>query len=154
MNKYEKIHKFICVENFTLLKNVIWNKMRSVVPESIPNRVMTLRFLHMITVSEISYALLNFYIHNKDERKKLSKNEQKQLKEIMKNRLETSVIFIGMIHDLYKFNETPKAEHGRLAASFFENYCKRNGITVKGIVLDMYNAIKNHSDKAANWGNK
>ena len=144
---YKKIKNALCIKDIDKFEEVIWNKFRAIVPFSVPYEIIEYRFQHMKTVSSISYKILLSYLKDKSASKKLSKYEQKQLNIIKKHNLETTIIFISMIHDIYKFVEDENIEHGDMASKFFKNFCKMNNIKIKGIVSDMFEAIKKHSDK-------
>ena len=112
------------------------------------------RFIHTERVALISYQILGMYIdeykrtkgkYTKDS--KISKSDFKQVKRIVKSKAEKSVIFMGIIHDLFKMTEEVKDSHGILAAEWFTEYCKLNKYQMKGILKDIRDAIKNHSSK-------
>ena len=159
MNK--KQIKLLCVDDPDKFKAVIWNKMRMETPSDIDKRWLVYRFKHMERVADISYQLLLLYIseYKKCEKKynskktKISKSEYHQIKAMIKDGALTSVIFLGLIHDIYKFRETNKVEHGELASQFFKNYCKNNKLKMTGRVKKMNEALKNHSEKEKTYDN-
>lgn len=159
MNK--KQQKIITVDNVGEFRSIVWNKLRMVTPPDVDKRVLVYRFKHMERVSDISYQLLCLYIdeYNKCKKKynskktKISKSDYHQVKEIIENDILTSVIFLGLIHDIYKFRETDKVDHGVLASEFFKNYCKNNKLKMTGIVKKMNEAVKHHSEKGRNYDN-
>lgn len=149
-----KIKKFIAQDDIKLLKTLFYKKYLSVTPRIVDEKNLKLRFLHCERVSDVSFDILHFYLNDlKNNSKKLSKTDVRQLKYIKKNKLDNAVIFLGYIHDLYKFAESKESEHGELAAEFFKNYCKRNHMKIGGHVKLMYDAIKNHSNKLDNNSN-
>lgn len=145
-----RLQKYIGIQDTNSLKTIVWNKYRSVTPKIIDERNMRLRFSHCERVADISFQLLQFYMEDIKNTKKLSKKEIDQLKYIKKYKLENSVIFLGLIHDMYKFAETNKTDHSELVATFFKNYCKRNKVKMKNHVELMYEALRDHSDKSIN----
>ena len=157
----KKQQKIICVDDPDKFKGIVWNKLRMVTPANVNKRLIVYRYKHMERVADISDKLLYLYIseYNKCKKKynskktKISKSEYHQVKEIIKDDILTSVIFLGLIHDIYKFCETDKHEHGELASQFFRNYCKNNHLKMTGVVKKMNEALKHHSEKQKGYDN-
>ena len=157
----KKIKKYLCVDDIEELKAISWNKMRIVTPKIADKRIIAYRFKHMERVADISYQIMMKYMEEykksgksySSKKTKITKSDYHQLKEIEKNNIETTVIFLGLVHDIYKFCESDNLGHGELVASFFKDYCKRNGIKNTGIVKKMYEALRDHSDKNKNNDN-
>lgn len=54
---------------------------------------------------------------------------------------------LGFIHDMYKYAETAKVNHGKIASKQFSLYCKIADVEMSGIVLQMKEALLFHSNK-------
>ena len=129
----KKIKKYLCVDDIEELKAISWNKMRIVTPKIADKRIIAYRFKHMERVADISYQIMMKYMEEykksgksySSKKTKITKSDYHQLKEIEKNNIETTVIFLGLVHDIYKFCESDNLSHGELAASFFKDYCRR-----------------------------
>ena len=151
----KKIKKYLCVDDIEELKAISWNKMRIVTPKIADKRIIAYRFKHMERVADISYQIMMKYMEEykksgksySSKKTKITKSDYHQLKEIEKNDIQTTVIFLALVHDIYKFCESDNLSHGELAASFFKDYCRRNNIKNTGVVKKMYEAIRDHSAK-------
>lgn len=112
------------------------------------------RFAHIEKVAVLSWQIFNLYLkeykrtnkkYNKENQ--LSKSDFKQIEKIVKLNANRSILFMGIIHDLYKMYESDKKSHGELAADWFTSYCKTNKYKMKGVMKDIRDAVKHHSNK-------
>lgn len=155
------LKKVLCDKSITEEREFVLNKMRTVTPIAIDAKMVDYRYEHMKRVADISEELMILYLKEYDRCGKkynskvtsLTETDFNDLKEIKKEGLLKTVIFLGLAHDIYKFCETKDVDHGELAAEFFKSFCKKNKIKLKGLAKKMYLAIKYHSNKGKNLDN-
>ena len=105
----KKIKKYLCVDDIEELKAISWNKMRIVTPKIADKRIIAYRFKHMERVADISYQIMMKYMEEykksgksySSKKTKITKSDYHQLKEIEKNDIQTTVIFLALVHDIY-----------------------------------------------------
>ena len=160
LNMNKRIEKMFSIENIDTMRVYVLQNMRHVSRKEINNTMILCRFQHMERVSMISLQLLQLYLSEYERCGKkyrkgktcLKKEDFPQLANIKKHGLENAVVFMGIIHDMYKFDEY-NTEHGIRASQFFEQYCEKNHIPMKGMIKDIHDAIHDHSLKNKNQEN-
>lgn len=63
-----------------------------------------------------------------------------------------SVVFVCLMHDMFKFLDSKKLSHGSIAAQQFSNLCKAYNVPKCQLRRDMKEALANHSNKEYSLG--
>lgn len=63
-----------------------------------------------------------------------------------------SVVFVCLMHDMFKFLDSKKLSHGAIAAQQFSNLCKAYDVPRCQLRRDMKEALANHSNKDYSLG--
>lgn len=107
------------------------------------------RIKHCEKVAFISNIILNDMLDNLPQEKTAPFNESDYILHLIKKyHLEWTVGMVAYFHDMYKYAETVKVDHGKIAAKQFRMFCKMSDVPMNDITRKMKEAIEYHSNKS------
>ena len=136
-NKMEIYRK----NDMQLLKDTL----RSVLKASSTEASAEYRYKHSMAVAQISENLA--FGMSKKESPLIQSSEQLLAFDIFNTNNLWMFSMLGLLHDMYKYAETSKVNHGKIASKQFALYCKTASVDMSGIVLQMKEALLFHSNK-------